>query len=198
MLARYGQAKPCKRPAVILPEYNKIFITRAARGGEYTLVILASGQAVTAGKSPAAGGNVCARNDGGSHGQAFTTLGTAAAEYLAPVTGAHTGTEAVSAFALDLTGLKSSFHGRYRARLSVITKDAIWRRKRRQGYCFDPVVSTAMTSNRPVNSGLSRVWISPVIRRRIPRPLSKRIFCQRDNYTRLNKGDRQGVTDAMG
>jgi len=125
VLARYGQAEPCKRPTVILPENDKIFITCAPCGREYTLVILAPGQAVTAGKSPAAGGNVSIPNDDESHGQAFTTLGTTAAEYLAPVTGAHAGTEAVSAFTLDFAGLKSSFHGRYRARWSVITKDAI-------------------------------------------------------------------------
>jgi len=124
MLARYGKAQPCKHPAVILPEYDKIFITGAPCGGEYTLVVFAPGQAVTAGKSPAIGGNVSALNDGGSHSQAFTTLGAAAAEYLAPVTGAHAGTEAVSAFALDLAGLKRSFHGRYRTRWSVITGDA--------------------------------------------------------------------------
>jgi len=116
MLARYGQAKPCKRLAAILPEYDKIFITGAPCIGEHTVVILAPGQAAATGKTPAAGGNVNALFDDGSDSQALTTLGAAVVQDFAPVTGAHTRTEAVSTFAFNLAGLKSSFHGRFRVR----------------------------------------------------------------------------------
>ena len=50
----------------------------------------------------------------GSDGQELTAFGTAAVQDLATVASAHAGTEAVSAFAFDLAGLKSSFHGRFR------------------------------------------------------------------------------------
>jgi hypothetical protein len=56
----------------------------------------------------------------GSGRETGTTLGTTGIDDLAAATGSHAGTEAVSAGALQITGLKSTFHGRNPDTLGIL------------------------------------------------------------------------------
>jgi len=112
MFTWYREAKPCRLTPGILPEYHKIFISGTAGRGKYVFKFSGLGQALRAGETPTGvGGDLV---DNRLDSQALTALGATTVQYLATVTGAHAGTEAVSTFAFNLAGLKSSFHGRYR------------------------------------------------------------------------------------
>ena len=115
VFARYCQAKS-RRPLLgILPEYNKIFITGTLGKSKHTLEFATFSQALCAGEAVAGYRNLKVPVNARSDCQALATFGTAATQYFATVSGAHAGTEAVGTFTFNLTGLKSSFHGRYRA-----------------------------------------------------------------------------------
>jgi hypothetical protein len=114
MLACNSQPKPRLRKLAILPEYHEIFITGAPGCGKYALEFTTLSQTLCVGEAPAGWRNLKVLANDRSDSQVFTAFGTAAVQDLTTVTGAHAGTETVGALTFNFTGLKSSFHGRFR------------------------------------------------------------------------------------